>query len=40
VTKNENIYYYFISREERMQFVERKLVKMIENNNLANSFIV
>jgi hypothetical protein len=29
-----------ISREERMQFVERKLVKMKENSNLATSSIV
>jgi hypothetical protein len=45
VTNNERqifttISFQIISKEERMQFVERKLVKMRENNNLANSFIV
>jgi hypothetical protein len=29
-----------ISREERMQFLKRKLIKIKENNNLATSSIV
>jgi hypothetical protein len=45
VTNNERQRFITISfpknsREERMQFVERKLVKMRENSNLANSSIV